>query len=114
MTKDLMNIMAKKVGSKEAPKDKYIIDVTEIKKISRGYSNDSFKKSVGFFSNVFGRYPEPNRCFSISSSSSMSNKKTFNVKCSTVDECSKWINYLTEVIKYLKKTKAIENTIQFE
>lgn len=114
MTNDLMKIMAKKQGSKEAPKDKYIIDVSEIKKISRGYSNASFKKSVGFFSNVFGMYPEPNRCFTIESAASMANKKVFNVKCATVDECSKWNNYLIDVIKYLKKTKQIQNNIEFE
>ncbi len=53
MTSDLMKIMAKKINTDNAPKDKYIIDVSNIKKISRGYSNDSFKKSVGFFSNMF-------------------------------------------------------------
>jgi len=53
MTNDLLKIMAKKVNSNTPPKDKYIIDVSTIKKISRGYANESFKKSVGFFSNMF-------------------------------------------------------------
>lgn len=53
MTSDLLKIMAKKINSNIAPKDKYIIDVSTIKKISRGYANDSFKKSVGFFSTMF-------------------------------------------------------------
>ena len=54
MSPDLLKIMCKKINSNEPPIDKYIIDVTTIKKISRGYANNSFKNSVGFFSDIFG------------------------------------------------------------
>jgi hypothetical protein len=54
MTGDLLRIVATKMDSKNPPKDKYIIEVSSIKKIIRGYANDSFTKSVGFFTKVFG------------------------------------------------------------
>jgi len=54
MTGDLLRIVAQKMESKNPPKDKYIIEVSHIKKIVRGYANDSFTKSVGFFTKVFG------------------------------------------------------------
>jgi len=54
MTGDLLRIVAQKMESKNPPKDKYIIEVSHIKKIVLGYANDSFTKSVGFFTKVFG------------------------------------------------------------
>jgi hypothetical protein len=54
MTNDLLRVVLQKMDSKNPPKDKYIIEVSQIKKIIRGYANDSFTKSVGVFTKMFG------------------------------------------------------------
>jgi len=54
MTQDMLRIMAKKLNTDSPPKDKYIIEISQIKKIVRGYANDSYTKSMGFFTKVFG------------------------------------------------------------
>jgi hypothetical protein len=54
MTSDLLRIVAQKMDSKNPPKDKYIIEIAHIKKIIRGYANESYTKSISFFTKVFG------------------------------------------------------------
>ena len=54
MTGDLLRVVLQKMDSKTPPKDKYIIEVSSIKKIVRGYANESYTKSVGVFTKMFG------------------------------------------------------------
>lgn len=112
MTGDLLRIVAQKMESKNPPKDKYIIEVAHIKKIIRGYANDAFTKSVGFFTKVFGNPPLPQRCFSIYATSKMK-EKIFNIKCQEEEDATDFIDNLKIVMDFMSKNKTIKNAVQF-
>jgi hypothetical protein len=104
---DLMKVSAKKVKSTLPPKQKYIIETHTIKKILKGHGTDAFKKSKGLFRKI----PPPEICFSIIGPTTVDGPKSLNVQCEDEKEVNKWLNYLSLVINYFKKTHAIKGAV---
>ena len=109
-TDDFMKVIAKKVNSSLAPKQKYIIDTVCINSIIKGYGTESFKKSKRFYRAL----PESNKCFSIIGFHPIEGQKSINVICEKESEADKWINYMKIVINYLQENKRIKKNINFE
>ena len=104
---DLMKVSARKVKSALPPKQKYIIETHTIKKILKGHGTDAFKKSKGLFRKI----PPPEICFSIIGPTTVDGPKSLNVQCEDEKEVNKWLNYLSLVINYFKKTHAIKGAV---
>ena len=109
-TDDFMKVIAKKVNSNLAPKQKYIIDIVCINSIIKGYGTESFKKSKRFYRAL----PESNKCFSIIGFHPIEGQKSINVICEKESEVDKWISYMKIVINYLQENKRIKKNINFE
>ena len=109
-TDDFMKVIAKKVNSNLAPKQKYIIDIVCINSIIKGYGTESFKKSKRFYRAL----PESNKCFSIIGFDPIEGQKSINVICEKESEADKWISYMKIVINYLQENKRIKKNINFE
>ena len=106
-SQDLMKISAKKLKSNLPPKPKYIIDTITVKKVLKGHGTEAFKKSKGMFRKI----PPPEICFSIIGPTSLEGMKSLNVECENEKEVDKWIKYISIVINYFKKTKAIKSAV---
>ena len=104
---DLMKVSAKKVKSNLPPKQKYVIETHTIKKILKGHGTGAFKKSKG----VFRKIPPPEICFSIIGPTTIDGEKSLNVQCENEKEVDKWLNYLSIVINYFKKTHTIKGAV---
>ena len=104
---DLMKVSAKKVKSNLPPKQKYVIETHTIKKILKGHGTGAFKKSKGLFRKI----PPPEICFSIIGPTTIDGEKSLNVQCENEKEVDKWLNYLSIVINYFKKTHAIKGSV---
>lgn len=82
-------------------KDKYMMQIGCLKKITKGYekSGDSvFEKSTSFFS----RYPNPNMCFSLYSLTVENGPSEFHFCCKDKDTRDKWIDYFSTLLKFRK------------
>ena len=109
-SQDLMKVSAKKVKSTLPPKPKYIIDTQMIKKVLKGHGTDVFKKSK----RLFRKIPPPEICFSIIGPTTVDGVKSLNVQCENEKEVDKWLNYLSIVINYFKKTHTIKGAVIFK
>ena len=104
---DLMKVSAKKVKSTLPPKQKYVIETHTIKKILKGHGTDAFKKSKGLFRKI----PPPEICFSIIGPTTVEGVKSLNVQCENEKEVDRWLNYLSVVINYFRKTHTIKGAV---
>ena len=108
-TNDFMKVNAKKVNSNLPPKQKYILETTQITSIVKGYGTEAFKKSKRFYRAV----PDANKCFSIIAFNPTEGKKSINVICEKESETDKWINYIKVIITYLQENNRITKNITF-
>ena len=104
-----MKISAKKVNSNLPPKQKYILETTQITSIVKGYGTEAFKKSKRFYRAV----PDANKCFSIIAFNPTEGKKSINVICEKESETDKWLNYIKVIITYLQENNRITKNITF-
>lgn len=108
-TQDFMKVIAKKANSNLPPKQKYIVETTQINAIIKGYGTEAFKKSKRFYRAP----PDPKKCFSIIALNPTEGKKSLNVICEKEAEVDKWIHYIKVVITYLQETNRITKNITF-
>ena len=109
-TTDFLKVIAKKVNSNLAPKQKYVIDTDCINSIIKGYGTEAFKKSKRFYRAL----PDVNKCFSIIGFHPTEGQKSINVICEKESDADKWLNYMKIVISYLQENKRIKKNIKFE
>ena len=109
-TTDFLKVIAKKVNSNLAPKQKYVIDTDCINSIIKGYGTEAFKKSKRFYRAL----PDVNKCFSIIGFHPTEGQKSINVICEKESDADKWLNYMKIVISYLQENKKIKKNIKFE
>ena len=106
---DFLKIIAKDVKSNVPTKQKYIINIKNLKSIIKGYGTDAFKKCKRFYRSI----PESEKCFSIIAFDPSEGEYSINVICEKESEADKWLKYIKDIIIYLQENKIIKRNIEF-
>ena len=98
-----MNDLKCKHPKENFVKQKWIIQVHQVKEIKYGYDK---KSPIARSGTLFTSPPPPERCFAVFGPLELEGPKNFHFVCENATDAKRWVDYLNHVLSEYRKIKA--------